>query len=71
MVRFRLQFLGNPTARGTVILNETEITAADATDAAKQAAEVPWPPRARTYRLVDLEGREVDWRSRFESSRFG
>jgi len=68
MVKFRLQFLGSPTDRGAAILDEREINAADATVALREAAETPWPPRARAYRLVDLDGREVDWRSRAESS---
>ena len=56
---FRLQFLGVATGPGPMILDETEIQAADASAAIRSAAESPWPPRAVCLRVVDREGREV------------
>ena len=67
MAKFRLLFLGAPTDCGAVILHEREISAADATVAAKEAAKTPWPPGAFACRILELDGRVVDWRSRGES----
>jgi hypothetical protein len=57
--RFRLQFFGVGADHGPAILAETEIQAADASSAIREAIEVRWPPRAVGLRLLDLEGREI------------
>ena len=41
------------------VLTETEIEAADASSAIREAVEARWPPRAVRLRLLDLEGREI------------
>jgi hypothetical protein len=57
--RFRLQFFGVGADHGPAILTETEIQAADASSAIREAVEARWPPRAVGLRLLDLEGREI------------
>jgi hypothetical protein len=57
--RFRLQFFGVEADHGPIVLTETEIQAADASVAIRQAATTNWPPRAVGLRLLDLEGREI------------
>ncbi len=57
--RFRLQFFGVGTDHGPAVLAETEIQAADASAASREAAAANWPPRAVGLRLLDLEGREI------------
>jgi hypothetical protein len=57
--RFRLQFFGLGADLGPAILTETEIQAADASSAIREAVEARWPPRAVGLRLLDLEGREI------------
>ena len=57
--RFRLQFFGVGADHGPTVLTETEIQAADASVAIREAATTSWPPRAVGLRLFDLEGREI------------
>jgi hypothetical protein len=57
--RFRLQFFGLGADLGPAVLIETEIEAADASSAIREAVEARWPPRAVGLRLLDLEGREI------------
>jgi hypothetical protein len=57
--RFRLQFFGVGADHGPAILTETEIQAADASGAIREATAANWPPRAVGLRLLDLEGREI------------
>jgi hypothetical protein len=57
--RFRLQFFGVGADLGPAVLTETEIEAADASVAIREAAATSWPPRAVGLRLLDLEGREI------------
>ena len=57
--RFRLQFFGLGVDLSPAVLTETEIQAADASSAIREAVEARWPPRAVGLRLLDLEGREI------------
>jgi hypothetical protein len=57
--RFLLQFFGVGPDHGPAVLTETEIEAADASGAIREAAITNWPPRAVGLRLLDLEGREI------------
>ena len=57
--RFRLQFFGLGADHGPAVLTETEIQAADASAAIREAVAANWPPRAVGLRLLDLEGREI------------
>jgi hypothetical protein len=57
--RFRLQFFGVGSDHGPAVLTETEIQAADASGAIREAVAANWPPRALGLRLLDLEGREI------------
>ncbi|MGC2782259.1 MAG: hypothetical protein WA397_00155 [Roseiarcus sp.] len=57
--RFRLQFFGLGADHGPTVLTETEIQAADASVAIREAVTTSWPPRAVGLRLLDLEGREI------------
>jgi hypothetical protein len=57
--RFRLQFFGAGADHGPAVLTETEIQAADASGAIREAVMTNWPPRAIGLRLLDLEGREI------------
>ncbi len=57
--RFRLQFFGVGADLGPAVLTESEIQAADASGAIREAAATTWPPRAVGLRLLDLEGREI------------
>ena len=59
---FRLQFLGPSTDRDAVVLEEKDIHATELSSALEEAANAPWPPRAHAYRLLDLDGREIEWR---------
>jgi len=57
--RFRLQFFAVAGDRGPAILRETEIEAADASDAIRAACDADWPSRAIGLRILDGEGREI------------
>lgn len=57
--RFRLQFFGLGADLGPAVLTETEIEAADASEAIHEAVAANWPPRAVGLRLLDVEGREI------------
>jgi hypothetical protein len=57
--RFRLQFFGVGADHGPAVISESEIQAADASDAIREAVTANWPPRAVGLRLLDLEGREI------------
>jgi hypothetical protein len=57
--RFRLLFFGIGADHGPAVLTETEVQAADASAAIREAAAAHWPPRAVGLRLIDLEGREI------------
>jgi hypothetical protein len=56
---FRLQFFSLGADLGPAVLSETEIQAADASAAIREAVATSWPPRAVGLRLLDLEGREI------------
>ena len=56
---FRLQFFGVGADHGPAVLTETEIQAADASGAIREAVATNWPPRAVGLRLFDREGREI------------
>jgi hypothetical protein len=56
---FRLQFFSVATERGPTIVAETEIRAADATGAIREAADAHWPAQAIGLRVLDREGREI------------
>ncbi len=56
---FRLQFFGVASDYGPAVLAESEIQAADASAAIREAIGANWPPRAVGLRLLDLEGREI------------
>jgi hypothetical protein len=56
---FRLQFFGVGADHDPAVLSESEIQAADASDAIREAVTANWPPRAVGLRLLDLEGREI------------
>jgi hypothetical protein len=68
---FRLQFFGVGADHGPAVLTETEIQAADASAAIRDAVEVNWPPRAVGLRLLDLEGREIFERLKADPSPLG
>jgi hypothetical protein len=57
--RFQLQFFAVADDRGSSLIAETEIQAADASAAIRAAAEAEWPPRAICFRILDREGREI------------
>ncbi len=57
--RYRLQFFSVGADLGPTVLSETEIQAADASEAIRDAIAANWPPRAVGLRLLDLEGREI------------
>jgi hypothetical protein len=71
MIKFRIQFLGSPTDRGAAVLEERDLLAANVGEAVEAVATEPWPPKARAYRLVDLDGREAFHRSRSDALRPG
>ena len=54
--RFRLQFFGVGADHGPAVLTETEIQAADASGAIREATAANWPPRAVGLRLVRSGG---------------
>jgi hypothetical protein len=56
---FRLQFFSLGADLGPAVLSETEIQAADASGAIREAVATIWPPRAVGLRLLDFEGREI------------
>jgi hypothetical protein len=56
---FRLQFFAVAGERGATIVAESEIPAADASDAIRVAVEADWPARAIGLRVIDREGREI------------
>jgi hypothetical protein len=56
---FRLQFIGSPTERSETVVAERTIRAADVEGAANAAGKADWPFSARSYRLFDLDGREL------------
>ena len=64
MTKFRIQFLGSPTDRGVAVLEERDLLAANVGEAVEAVATERWPPEARAYRVIDLDGREVFHRSR-------
>jgi hypothetical protein len=57
--RYRLQFFDVGADLGPAVLSETEIQAADASEAIRDAIAANWPPRAIGLRLLDLDGREI------------
>jgi hypothetical protein len=69
--KYRLQFLGGPTAQGTAVFIETNVVAGSVDAAIRHAAEAEWPPGAAALRLVDLDGQEVYGRTRVDRSRVG
>jgi hypothetical protein len=56
---FRLQFFSVATELGPTVVAETEIRAADATGAIREAADAVWPAQAIGLRVLDREGREI------------
>jgi hypothetical protein len=69
MTKFRVQFLGNPTNRGAAVLEERDLSGVSVEEAVEAAAAEPWPSEARACRVVDLDGREVFYRSRADAPR--
>jgi hypothetical protein len=43
-IKFRIQFLGSPTVPSTAVLEERDLLAANAGEAAEAVATEPWPP---------------------------
>jgi hypothetical protein len=64
MTNFRIQFLGSPTDQSVAVLEERDLLAASVSEAIEATAAEHWPPDARAYRIVDLDGREVFHRNR-------
>jgi hypothetical protein len=64
MARVRVQLLGGATDHGAAVIAEEEFDFRDYEEALKQAARIPWPPRVRSYRILDMDGRELAWRDR-------
>jgi hypothetical protein len=62
--RFRIQFAGATSDRGSSILREVEIDASDLSTAIITAANIPWPPRTIGLRILNGEGHEVFSRQR-------
>ncbi len=56
---FRIQFLAVAPIRRPTVLEEVEVWTSDVSTAVREAALIPWPPRAVGFRLVDRDGREV------------
>jgi hypothetical protein len=69
--KYRLQFLGDPTAHGTAVFIETNVVAGSVDAAIRHAAEAEWPPGAAALRLIDLDGREIYGRTKVDRSRVG
>ncbi len=57
--QYRIQFMGAGTDRGPTILEEVGVLASDVSTASREAAHIPWPPRAIGFGQVDHYGREV------------
>jgi hypothetical protein len=57
--QFRLQFFGVAGDHGPTIVAESDIRAADASDAIRAAADAVWPARAIGVRILDREGYEI------------
>ena len=56
---FRLQFFAVAGDHGPTVVAESEIRAADASDAIRAATDAVWPPRAIGVRVLDREGYEI------------
>jgi hypothetical protein len=56
---FRLQFFAVAGDHGPTVVAESDIRAADASDAIRAAADAVWPPRAIGLRVLDREGYEI------------
>ena len=69
--KYRLQFLGGPTAHGATVLIDTNVIAGSLDAAIRHAAEAEWPPGAAALRLVYLDGQEVYGRTKVDRSRVG
>jgi hypothetical protein len=57
--RFRIQFLGAASIRTQNVIEERTIHAEDLQKAASEAHKLAWPLWARSYRLLDPNGREL------------
>ena len=66
--KYRLQFLGGPTAHGATVLIDTNVIAGSLDAAIRHAAEAEWPSGAAALRLVDLDGQEVYERTKIDRS---
>jgi len=57
--QFRLQFFAVAGDHGPTVVAESDVRAADASDAIRAAADEVWPPRAIGVRVLDCEGCEI------------
>ncbi|MBV8112836.1 MAG: hypothetical protein JO012_24090 [Hyphomicrobiales bacterium] len=66
--KFLLQFLGETTDHSSIVLEEKEVRAANASSAVQEITNVEWPTRAISLRLIDADGRPVyeRWRTDIE-----
>jgi hypothetical protein len=51
---YRVRFFGPVST-----LHEAEVSGIDIDAAVRAATQIPWPPAATGFRLIDVEGREV------------
>ena len=56
---FRIQFIRYSPGRETLLLDEIQIEASDASEAIIAAACVAWPSQTRELRILDRDGRQV------------
>jgi len=60
MIRYRVQFLDG----SATVIRELHADARNVAGAINLVADMDWPPRAVTMRILDVEGREVHSRVR-------
>ena len=56
---FRVQFIRFSPGRETLLLDEVQIEASDASAAIVAAACSTWPPQTKELRILDRDGRQV------------
>ncbi|HKM81195.1 MAG TPA: hypothetical protein VJY15_09570 [Candidatus Acidoferrum sp.] len=56
---FRIQFIRVSSGRETLVLDEVQIEASDASAAIIAAACATWPPQTKELRILDRDGRQV------------
>ncbi len=56
---FRIQFIRFSSGRATLLLDEVQIEASDASAAIIAAACAAWPPQTKELRILDRNGRQV------------